>query len=45
VTHRRTPHLDGRYTVFGRVVDGMDVVDSVLPGERIVAVRARMLPE
>lgn len=24
-----TPHLDGQYTVFGQVVDGMDVVDAI----------------
>jgi len=24
-----TPHLDGQYTVFGEVVDGMDVVDAI----------------
>ena len=24
-----TPHLDGDYTVFGEVVDGMDVVDEI----------------
>ncbi|MEZ4422475.1 MAG: peptidylprolyl isomerase [Gemmatimonadota bacterium] len=29
-------HLDGDYTVFGRVVDGMDVVDRLLQGDRIV---------
>lgn len=27
------PHLDGRYTVFGRVVDGMEVADSVQPDD------------
>ena len=25
-----TPHLDGQYTVFGRVVEGMDVVDQIV---------------
>ena len=24
-----TPHLDGEYTVFGEVVEGMDVVDEI----------------
>ena len=24
-----TPHLDGEYTVFGEVVEGMDVVDLI----------------
>lgn len=24
-----TPHLDGQYTVFGEVVDGMDVIDAI----------------
>lgn len=28
------PHLDGRYTVFGEVVDGLEVVDRVLAGDR-----------
>ncbi len=29
ITHVPTPHLDGGYTVFGRVVDGMDVVHAI----------------
>jgi peptidylprolyl isomerase len=27
------PHLNGQYTVWGRVVDGMEHVDSIAPGE------------
>jgi len=27
ITHSPQPHLDARYTVFGRVVNGMEVVD------------------
>jgi cyclophilin family peptidyl-prolyl cis-trans isomerase len=29
ITHRETPHLDGRHAVFGRVIDGMDVVLAI----------------
>jgi peptidyl-prolyl cis-trans isomerase B (cyclophilin B) len=29
IVQRDQPHLDGKYNVFGRVVDGMDVVDRV----------------
>jgi len=28
-----TPHLDGQYTVWGRVVDGMDRIDQIAQGE------------
>jgi cyclophilin family peptidyl-prolyl cis-trans isomerase len=33
VTHSPQPHLNGRYTVFGQVTDGMDVVDRIQPGD------------
>ncbi len=29
ITHKETPFLDGRHTVFGEVISGMDVVDSI----------------
>ncbi|QAT86193.1 peptidyl-prolyl cis-trans isomerase [Corallococcus coralloides] len=32
ITHSPQPHLDGRYTAFGRVEKGMDVVDALLEG-------------
>jgi cyclophilin family peptidyl-prolyl cis-trans isomerase len=38
LTHSPHPHLDGGYTVFGRVVEGMDVVDAILQGDRIIRV-------
>ena len=33
-----TPHLDGSYTVFGRVVAGMEHVDRVGQGDRMTSV-------
>ena len=36
-----TPHLDGRYTVFGRVARGLDVVDKLEPGDRIRSARVK----
>ncbi|WP_420124980.1 peptidylprolyl isomerase [Longimicrobium sp.] len=39
VTHSPQPHLDGTYTVFGHVVRGMEVADTILPGDRIIRIR------
>ena len=39
ITHSPQPHLDGRYTVLGHVVDGMDVVDRLVPWDVIRRVR------
>ncbi|MEM8884756.1 MAG: peptidylprolyl isomerase [Planctomycetota bacterium] len=35
ITHLPTPHLDGRYTVFAQVVQGMDVIDRMRVGDTI----------
>jgi cyclophilin family peptidyl-prolyl cis-trans isomerase/HEAT repeat protein len=38
ITHSPQPHLDGHYTVFGRVVRGFDVLDKVVQGDLITKV-------
>jgi len=35
ITHSPQPHLDGRYTIIGRVVSGMAAVDAVQVGDRM----------
>jgi cyclophilin family peptidyl-prolyl cis-trans isomerase/HEAT repeat protein len=45
VTHSPQPHLDGGYTVFGRVTQGMDVVDRIARGDRIRAVTVTETPK
>ena len=38
ITHVATPWLDGKHTVFGKVVQGMDAVDAVRQGDKIKSV-------
>jgi cyclophilin family peptidyl-prolyl cis-trans isomerase/HEAT repeat protein len=40
ITHSPQPHLDGHYTVFGRVGAGGDVLDRLVQGDRVLEVRA-----
>ncbi len=39
ITHVATPWLDGKHTVFGKVVEGLDVVDAVRQGDHIKSIR------
>ncbi len=41
ITHSPQPHLDGHYTVFGRVVSGFDVLDAIVQGDSILSVVVR----
>lgn len=38
ITHKETPWLDGKHTVFGKVIDGLNVLDSIQQGDEIISV-------
>jgi peptidyl-prolyl cis-trans isomerase B (cyclophilin B) len=38
ITHSPQPHLNGRHTVFGKVVSGLEVVDAIRQGDKMVKV-------
>lgn len=42
ITHSMQPHLDGRYTAFGAVARGQEVVDRLLEDDRVL--RATVVP-
>lgn len=38
ITHKPLPHLDGKHTVFGKVSQGQEVVDSIKQMDKIVSI-------
>ena len=38
ITHVQTPWLDGKHTVFGKVLKGMEVVDAIRQGDKLITV-------
>lgn len=44
ITHVPVPRLDGRYTAFGRVTRGMDVVNRLVRGDWFRIERAPLPP-
>ena len=38
ITHKETPWLDGKHTVFGKVTEGQDVVDAIAQDDKIIKI-------
>ena len=38
ITHKETPWLDGKHTVFGHVISGMDVVNAIVQDDVIIKI-------
>lgn len=36
IMHQWAPHLNGHYTLFGQVIQGMDVVDRIMVGDKVI---------
>lgn len=41
ITHSPQPHLDGKHTVFGKVISGIEIVDQIRQGDKMNKVTVR----
>lgn len=39
ITHVPTPHLNGKHTIFGEVLEGQDVVDAIEQGDEMTSIK------
>jgi peptidyl-prolyl cis-trans isomerase B (cyclophilin B) len=45
ITHVATPHLDGKHSVFGQVIEGQNVVNSIKQGDVMKTVTVSEVPD
>ena len=38
IMHKAAPHLDGQYAAFGKIIEGMDVVNKTLKLQQIIPI-------
>lgn len=41
ITYEAQPHLDGKHAVFGKLVEGMDILESIEKGDKIISASYR----
>ncbi len=45
IMHEDAPHLDGEYAAFGKVVEGIEVVDAIVQNAQVVDRNGTVLPQ
>jgi peptidyl-prolyl cis-trans isomerase B (cyclophilin B) len=45
ITHEAQPHLDGKHSVFGQVIEGQTVVDAIKQGDKMLTVTVTDEPD